>query len=39
MSLLIELTRTALGHSDVGASEIDAERDLAAAERVMREVG
>ncbi len=35
----IELTRTVLGHSDIGTSEIYAERDLAAAERVMREVG
>ncbi|QDT16416.1 hypothetical protein CA12_25180 [Alienimonas californiensis] len=35
----IELTRTVLGHSDTGTSEIYAERDLAAAERVMREVG
>ncbi|QDT17222.1 site-specific integrase [Alienimonas californiensis] len=35
----IELTRTVPGHSDTGASEIYAERDLAAAERVMREVG
>ncbi|QDT14610.1 tyrosine-type recombinase/integrase [Alienimonas californiensis] len=34
----IELTRTVLGHSDIGTSEIYAERDLAAAERVMREV-
>ena len=35
----IELTRTVLGHSDIGTSEIYAERDLAAAERVIREVG
>ncbi|MFH5802768.1 hypothetical protein [Alienimonas sp. DA493] len=35
----IELTRTVLGHSDIGTSEIYAERDLAGAERVMRAVG
>ena len=33
----IELTRPAPGHSDIGTGEIYAERDLAAAERVMRE--
>ncbi|QDT17622.1 site-specific integrase [Alienimonas californiensis] len=35
----IELTRTVLGQSDIATGEIYAERDLAAAERVMREVG